>query len=177
MVTITKAHPGAEKQISALADDYCLKDKTEKISNSGFIVFPKPPAKFLKRINHCQYFYVAKEGHKLVGYLLAYTLKEMEDLNENFSYFDDLKNASEGKDIVFLDQIVVSREYTGRGLGQNLLDHLLSNLKDKHVFGFILHAPTRNQRSINFFQSKNNWQLIKEVSIEGMLCGLYGFKY
>ena len=64
---------------------------------------------------------------------------------------------------------------TGQGIGQQLLDELNMNIGNRGMVCFIAHSPVRNERSISFFSSKNNWRLLHELVIEDMVCGLYRY--
>lgn len=176
MITVRKAKRGDESAIFTLADKSTLKKLKQKKSKSGFIIYSKSPEQFFERIRVCKYFFVAMESSKIIGYLLANSLDELKKLKEDISYLEILGKFSRGKDVVYLDQLVVEVKHAGKGIGQRLLNHLYSQLNSKYVVGFIVHSPVRNQRSIDFFVKKNRWSLIREVQIENMKCGLYGYQ-
>lgn len=175
-MTISKAQPGDEYEIFSLAKDYVFALNREDQDKTGFIIYPKSPEKFLERINLCQHFYVAKNGGKILGYILLNNLDELFSLQEEIPYLDKLKEASNHEKLIYLDHLVVSKKDSGKGIGQKLYEYALEHLEDSYLTGFIVHLPIKNQRSFDFFVEKNHWQLIEEVSIDDFLCGLYGYQ-
>ena len=174
IIRIEPALPGDENAIFTLVKKVHLKNVSPKAGKSGFIMYPKSPEKFLSRINLCKYFFVAKKDKNLLGYLLANTLQELKLLGEDISNLENLEDFVVNEEFIYLDHLVVDPKFTSKGIGQKLLDHLMSQIKGVRAVGYIVYQPVLNERSINFFVHKNNWRLIKKVQFDASLCGLYG---
>lgn len=94
---------------------------------------------------------VAKIDDKIVG-LVAWFLEEEYEFDDPYGYISD---------------IIVSESYRGQGIGQQLLDHAISHIKQtvvKRVHIGVLHANTDTKN----FYSKNGFsdysvEMTKEV--------------
>jgi ribosomal protein S18 acetylase RimI-like enzyme len=139
----------------------------------GFLIHVKSEEEYGERIRLSKHFFVAREGGKAIGFLMAYDKNELVLLKEKLSHEDSVAGellCQECADFIFIDQVAVLPEYHDRGVGQLLLD----KVSDKPaLFACILHKPTLNTRSRAFFVEKNNWRLVKEIRQGGLIWGLY----
>lgn len=83
---------------------------------------------------------IAKEGNKVVG-LVAWFLEEEYEFDEPYGYISD---------------IVVSESYRGQGIGQQLLDEAMSQIKNTGVKRVHIGVLLANTETKNFY-TKNGF--------------------
>lgn len=160
-----------------------LRLNLEKVYPNGFLLYPKNTQWYQDRIREGfehkgDYFYVAREGEHLVGYILGteglllpeYIQKGLVTCPETAQH---LYNRT--KHFVFGEQIGVIPDCTRKGIGSRLLEHLTKEIdaKSERILVNIAHAPVKNEASINFCRHEG-FSLLHEFSnSDGSLWGIY----
>lgn len=153
-----------------------------KIVGKGFLIYTLPEEAYRKRAN--PYFTVAKEGERVLGYLMCYERAFFEELIRNGDighedgitrFIQDLEPSDQ---YIFADQIGLDYENRRKGMGSNLMRQLLERLKHEGItkmYGAILHQPVKNEASITFC-SKLGARVVGEVTNQdGLVWGIYRF--
>jgi GNAT superfamily N-acetyltransferase len=167
MITYTTSKTENELiQILALQQQNLAKNlDQEQISSQGFVTVSHQLAD-LKKMNDIEQHVIAKDGDRVVAYLLAMTTHAKADipvLIPMFELFEQI--AFYGKKIsayryLVVGQVCVAAGYRGRGI----LDACYALYKDifKHKYDFaITEIAGRNQRSLNAHK-RIGFETIKE---------------
>jgi GNAT superfamily N-acetyltransferase len=94
-----------------------------------------------------KYFYIAELNTEIIGF--AYGTVHMA---ENMSIFND------GQYYIEVDDIYVSQNNRGTGLGSLLLDKLLDVAKENRIERSLIHSSTKDMDSIIKFYKKHNYK-------------------
>ncbi|MBS7616378.1 GNAT family N-acetyltransferase [Candidatus Bathyarchaeota archaeon] len=88
--------------------------------------------------------YIAFENGKIIGF--AQTIKQAADTAE-------------------LDRIIIFPAYTRKGIGTQLLNHVISDLKENGVSALVVYTG-KNETQARRFYEKNGFELIKEATVD-----------
>jgi ribosomal protein S18 acetylase RimI-like enzyme len=136
----------------------------------GFFLFVGSLEKYRKKITDSPFCFVAFDDESCIGMLTTITPATLAAMapGPNRNLFDD-----HGSFPLLIEQIGVLPEYQGRGVGQSMLDSMVSASNATRLMATIVHWPVCNQRSINFLVNKNGWHLQREVTTEKRVWGFY----
>ena len=56
---------------------------------------------------------------------------------------------------MYLEDILVTEEYRGKGIGKMLFDRLVIEAKEKHLHGIVWQVLDWNEPAINFYKKYN----------------------
>lgn len=145
-------------------------------NNKGFLLVVLSKDKYKQRIKKSHHFFVAKEGNKIVGFVMAYTKGVLESLKREMPYEMDAVLAAlkqKGKQL-YLEQLGVLPKFQRKGVAQKLYNHLVKTEPSSQIVAEISLKP-KNEASINFFVDKNRWTLISKGKIDDHTeIGVYG---
>lgn len=141
-------------------------DYQETMQREGFVIGDETKADFEKLIQDKKYALVYEEN-EIQGFLLAD--HDTDYLDDDTKYWLDL----EAKNIYYnnpqtctVGLIVVGKNFQGKGIGSQLLEHLETKLRKdgiKHLFNMVRILPLTNCASI-LFHTKNKFRKIAIAS-------------
>ncbi len=167
-VQIRRAVVEDVSKIRKLAES--LRINLNKPQEGGFLVHVTYTQGYAARLAKNPFFYVAEREGEMAGFLMCFEDKALENLVQRGvmtaedNTFDFI--FSQPRPFLVVDQIGVDRDYARQGVGRALMQGLFDDprgIKIKDLYAEILHAPARNQTSINFFSSLG-FRGIKELT-------------
>ncbi len=125
---------------------------TDEISSQGFVTVVHSFAD-LKKMNDAEPHIIAKDGDKVIAYLLAMTPAAKDDipvLKPMFQIFDAIQFNSQpvsSFQYIVVGQVCVDKEYRGQGVLDNCYLAYRNKFSPKYDFA-ITEIATRNTRSL-----------------------------
>jgi len=124
----------------------------EEVLSQGFVTVTHSLGD-LSRMNGIEPHVIAKDGERVIGYLLAMTVQSSADfpvLIPMFELFEQIQ--FRGKTIsnynyLVVGQVCVDKNYRGQGILDQCYEAYKNHFKDKYDFA-ITEIATKNQRSI-----------------------------
>src|SRR5579871_2684642 len=123
----------------------------EEISREGFVTVVHD-FDALKKLNDIEQHVIAKDGDKVIAYLLAMTTKSKNEFPVLFSMFENFeKIAFHGKTFsdyhyIVVGQVCVAKDYRGQGVLDNCYAEYKNQFKSKYDFA-VTEINIKNQRS------------------------------
>jgi ribosomal protein S18 acetylase RimI-like enzyme len=108
----------------------------------------------LKKMNDIEQHVIAKDGDKVIAYLLAMTSKSKGDIPvllsmfENFDKITFQKRKLSDCNYIVVGQVCVAKDYRGLGILDSCYDEYKKKFQKKYDFA-ITEIALKNQRSIN----------------------------
>lgn len=175
-LTIRKAEIADAQGIAEVAASLQIGDERPPLAGQvGFLLWAQSPDTYRKRLSCTQHFVVAEEGSRIVGFLMAYSLSELEELSGEMSYEDMVLNLFRErypKSTIYPDQIGVFPSHKRRGIARLMDDALQTIAGDVGYATVIGHAPIRNEASIGYFTSRG-YQFKEELQQGDWTLGIY----
>jgi len=125
----------------------------EQIASQGFVTVSHSFAD-LQKMNNIEQHVIAKDGDKVIAYLLAMTARSKADIPVLIPMFDMFEDVEfHNKKIaayryIVVGQVCVAEGYRGKGILDTCYMMYRDCFKDKYDFA-ITEIATRNQRSLN----------------------------
>lgn len=152
--------------------------------SSGFLYNPLTLDAYKERLSVSKSSFKALINNKTYGYVLNLTSDEINDLEKLGAFHKKnkiinlIKNLTNDKKFIYVEQMVISKEARKSGIGSALhsatIDHA-RNQSCSNAFSEIGHAPAPNKASIAFVSSLG-WKAINEVENAGRTYGVYSLK-
>jgi GNAT superfamily N-acetyltransferase len=131
-----------------------------KPQKSGFLVYCLSKDQYANRLESSDYFYVATDQNKVIGFLMCYDDETLKDLikNGNLDHEAHLakKVAEQNGRYTFGDQIGVFPDKALTGVGTALMTALFEDMKAVNIntiYVGILHKPVMNIASKQFCEN------------------------
>jgi GNAT superfamily N-acetyltransferase len=153
-------------EISALSRKLAFHQSEDTQLHRGFLK-PYSDDEYRKFILAAEYFYVLSVQNKVVGFVLAHAKSKIGLLGEEEIY-DHIAETRRGRFVV-VRQICIDPDYSERGFGQRLYDHLFDQLRstrahDKTAVAFIWQRPL-NSASAKFHKA-TGWSSVDTYELK-----------
>lgn len=119
-------------------------------NSDGFLLLPPSRKELETWLTELKHFYVADKGQKVIGYLTCFDLPQITQYKHLVTL---LKNFCKDGPLLYIDNIVISENERGKGLGTKFFTFLIKTAKDEgysYLVTTIALLPKRNNRSIAF---------------------------
>jgi GNAT superfamily N-acetyltransferase len=142
----------------------------------GFVEYETPGLDELRsRIELSDFFYVAEENGKVIGFLSAYSKTSLERLKFNNDKIVEFILKKKEK-FIYWDQLGIEEEFQKKGFGRKLIERFVRDVEySKYgvIFGAVCYKP-RKKISIGLLE-KLGWKLFEKIKIyNGLVFGIYG---
>lgn len=127
--------------------------KPDEMASQGFVTVKHSLAD-LQKLNEIEPHIIAKEDHKVIGYLLAMTAKSKDDipvLKPMFQLFDSIQfhcKPVAAFNYIVVGQVCVDKDYRGQGILDNCYTAYKEAFGKKYDFA-ITEIAIKNSRSLN----------------------------
>jgi predicted GNAT superfamily acetyltransferase len=125
----------------------------EEISKEGFVTVMHN-LNDLKKMNEIEQSIIAKDGDKVIAYLIAMTAKSKNDIPVLLSMFENFDkitfhgNVLSSYNYIVVGQVCVAKGYRGQGILDNCYAEYKKHFQNKYDFA-ITEIAAKNLRSIN----------------------------
>ncbi len=157
-----------------ISDDK-LENSLDELSRNGFITWGQTSDSYRTRADLSDYFLVAQVDQEIIGWVMAYPLEILRDLQSGMSYEDKIVEYFLDQyplETVFIDQICTIDGMRRCGVATALDEHLRNIGANKSFVTDIIHGPIRNEAS-NLFFKKIGFIEVAEVPQDQWFLGIY----
>jgi L-amino acid N-acyltransferase YncA len=143
--------------------------------SQGLVEYKIPPVSEIEERINGKFLYVATESGEVIGFLMAYTDKELREFD--FSEDEIVKHVlGRNKPFILWEQLAIQEKYQNGGFGLRLAKKFLEDVESSEystIYGPIAHKPHKNKTSIKLVESLG-FDLIEEIEVyNGLTFGIY----
>lgn len=140
-IKIRKARRGDVKEVIRLSDE--LSEHLYKTTKKRIISVQRNESRLLdKKIRGERFLFVAEDSKKILGFLVGHTI--------DTSFYM----------LGMIDDIYISKEARGLGIGSKLIKRFNTECKKKGVKTVFVITPEKNKDAVNFYKS-NGFRIMK----------------
>ncbi|MBL8230814.1 MAG: GNAT family N-acetyltransferase [Bryobacterales bacterium] len=162
MIEIEQARAEDAPAIGRIARSLLLEGRDlDTAEAQGFFLFAGRDDFYAKMVSGSRYCYMARDGDECIGFITTREPSQLRAMKPTKHLHLFLEN---GEFPLLIEQIGVLPQYQGRGIGQALLDRVLSDCSLPRVTATVVVGPVRNSRSVRFFAEQNQWTLRRQVN-------------
>lgn len=182
--SIFEAFPYIEK-VHSIAQQVHLKPNSSNTKNStnGFLVYVLDEDQYRIRSIQNEFFITIAIENEILGYLMAYTrdflqrLVHQGDMRHEDGIMNCILSHSRSTDnFLFIDQIAISPTSHKKNAGTILMKSIFQKMILKNmtrIYLAIMHAPIRNQASINFMKRLGFMNIAETSNADNLIWGIY----
>ena len=151
-ISIAERHDEIYQILSLQTDNHVSEISTEKALTEGFVTL-KHDFSILLKMNQTSPHIIAKDGNKLVGYILCMLSEFSKDVEGLLPMFEEInKHTYEGTPLktqkyMIMGQICVHVDYRGQGIFNKLYETLKVQMSPKFDL-CVTEVADRNKRSL-----------------------------